>query len=438
MTSIIERAKHTADQAELYWNRTERIDVRYANYSMQAITQDDLSSVALRVIADGRLGTTYGVTPDQEGLLDDAGSAAAHGDPATFSFAPAASYPSVDVFDPDAAALTSDDIVGLCEQVKAKIHKERPDIALTIQARREVVERVIQTTEGADAAAKSTAVRIGFGAPIKGAGISVNKSAAAVSPLQLDEELVAEFIEWYGWTEHSSTPSTGRLPVILAPEAAFLFYIPLCAGLSGDAIHRGTSPLRERMGERILSDKLTIVDNPLLDGDIDARAFDDEGTPCQRRTLVERGVLKGFLVDLRNGAALGQPSTGNGRKKALFGEGTEIDPNPWPISLEAEPGGATYRDLIAGLDEGLLLTSGMGFHSCNYPQGQFSVQAVGFHIRGGKVVGRLDKTMVAGDIYKDLLNVRALSSECKGHYGMMMAIGRAPYILIDGLQVAGQ
>ncbi|MBU0595287.1 hypothetical protein KJ567_01210, partial [Candidatus Bipolaricaulota bacterium] len=105
MNSIIERAKRAVDQAELYWNRTESIDVRYANYSMQAITQDDLSSVALRVIANGRFGTTYGITPDQEGLLEDAASAAAHGDPATFSFAPSAQYPSVNVFDPSAATL---------------------------------------------------------------------------------------------------------------------------------------------------------------------------------------------------------------------------------------------------------------------------------------------------------------------------------------------
>ena len=439
MTSLIERAKQTVDQAELYWNRIEKIDVRYADYSMQAITQDDLSSVALRVIDNGRFGTTYGITPNQEGLLDDATAAAAHGDPATFSFAPAADYPSVDVFDSEAAALTSDDLVALCEQVKAKIHKERPDIALFIQARRETIRRVIQTTAGAEAEDRATKVRIGFGAPIKGAGTRVIKSTASVSPLQLDEALIAEFIEWYGWTEKTSMPTTGRLPVILAPEAAFLLHLPLCAGLSADAIHRGTSPLRERLGERILSDKLTVVDNGLLDGDIDSRAFDDEGIPCQRRTLVERGVLKGFLVDLRNGAALGEPSTGNARRKALFGEGTEIDPNPWPINLETQPGSVPYRDLIADLDEGLLLTDGMGFHSGNYPQGQFSVQAVGFHIRGGKVVGRLDKTMVAGDIYKDLLNVRAVSRERKGHYiEAMLAIGRAPYILIDGLQVAGQ
>ena len=438
MNPIIDRAKQAVDQAELYWNRTDRIDVRYANYSMQTITQDQHSSVALRVLADGKLGTTYGITPDQDGLLDDARTAAAHGDPATFSFAPAADYPEVRTYDATAASLTSEDLVALCEAAKERIRGQRPNIALAIQARRETIHRIVQTTNGAEAESRSTAIRFGFGAPIQGAGIRVVKSTSSVSPLELDEALVAEFLEWYGWTEKTSTPSTGRLPVILAPEAAFLLHLPLCAGLSADAVQRGTSPLCDRVGERILSENLTVVDNALLDGDIDSRAFDDEGVPCRRRVLVEAGVLKGFLVDQRNGAALNAQSTGNARKKALFGEGTELSPNPWPINLETQPGGISYREMIAELDEGLLLTSGMGFHSGNYPQGQFSVQAVGFHIRGGKVVGRLDKTMVAGDIYKDLMSVRAVSHEQKGHYiDSMLAVGRAPYILIDGLQVAG-
>jgi len=439
MNPIIDRAKQTVDQAELYWNRTDRIDVRYANYSMQTITQDQHSSVALRVVSDGKLGTTYGITPDQDGLLEDARTAAAHGDPATFSFAPAADYPEVRTYDGEAASLTSEDLVALCEAAKERIRSKRPDIALAIQARRETFHRIVQTTHGADAESRSTAIRFGISAPIKGAGIRVVKSMASIAPFELNEALVEEFLEWYGWTEKTSTPSTGRLPVILAPEAAFLLHLPLCAGLSADAVQRGTSPLCNRVGEQILSEKLTLVDNALLDGDIDSRAFDDEGVPCQKRAVVEAGVLKGFLVDQRNGAALSVPSTGNARKKALFGEGTELSPNPWPINLETRPGEISYREMIADLDEGLLLTSGMGFHSGNYPQGQFSVQAVGFHIRDGRVVGRLDKTMVSGDIYRDLLSVRAVSREQKGHYiDSMLAVGRAPYILIDELQVAGQ
>jgi len=79
----------------------------------------------------------------------------------------------------------------------------------------------------------------------------------------------------------------------------------------------------------------------------------------------------------------------------------------------------------------------MGFHSGNYPQGQFAVQAVGFHIKNGEVIGRLDKTMISGNIYEDCQNIAALSSEVGACSGFL-PLGTAPYILIDSLQVAGQ
>ena len=437
MNPLVERAAETVDQAELYWSRKREIDVRYENFRLQNITQDDLSSVALRVIADGRFGTTYGVHPKQPNLLDDAMVAAAYGDPATFSFAPTAEYPAVQNHDERTSRMTSDDLVGICEAVKSRVANERSDIALFIQASCETSHLTIETTCGAEASDESTSLGVGFGAPIKGAGTGVYKSFASISPRGVDTDLIDEFLEWYGWTESTSTPSTGRLPVILAPEASFLLLLPLWAGLTGDAVEKGTSPLIGKLGEEILSEKLTVVDDPLRAGDPSARPFDDEGIPCRKRTLVEAGVLKDYLLDLRTAAALDRVSTGNARKQALFGGGTETAPNPWPINIAVESGSAKYRDLLSELDEGLLLTAGMGFHSGNYPQGHFAVQAVGYHIRGGRVIGRLDRTMVSGNIYKDFLNVRAVSSERRKTFGML-AGGLAPYILVDGLQVAGR
>ena len=167
------------------------------------------------------------------------------------------------------------------------------------------------------------------------------------------------------------------MPVIFAPEASFLDLLPLWAGLAGNAIEKKTSPIAERMGETILSPRLTLRDDALRAGDPASRPFDDEGVPCRRRTLVESGVLRGLLLDLRSAAALGLASTGNGIKRELFTAGTEIQPNPWAVNWIVEPGDSSLEAMIAELDEGLLVTGGIGFHSGNYSQGAFSVQAVG-------------------------------------------------------------
>jgi len=435
MHEIIGQAKKTVDQAELYWNRNHKISVRYENGRLQQIAENDLSSVAVRVIDGGRMGSTFAVSPDQPGLIEQAKAAAAHGDPATFSFAPAADYPSVDGYDASTGHLTSDELVALAESTVAAIREKRGDLSLLVDAEMEHRELVIETTEGAEGRFEASDVVLSFGAPIKGAGMGIYKWLGSVAPLSRPDALIDEFVEWYGWTETTSTPSTGRLPVIFAPEASFLYLLPLWAGVEGNAVEKKTSPLVDRVGDRILSERLTIVDDPTAPAKLSSRPFDDEGVPCQRRAFVENGVLNGYLLDQRTASALGRASTGNAVKRELFVDGTETKPSPWPIRITVDAGETPYQKMIEGLDEGLLVYYGLGFHSGNYPQGKFSVQATGFHIVDGEVVGRLENTMISADVYEDFRHVRAVSAE-RGPALAFLDV-TAPYVLVDSIQVAG-
>ena len=437
MHPTIENAKRTVDQAELYWNRSHSVAVRYENYRLQQVTENDVSETSLRVIKDGKIGSAYAVFPDQEGFLDNAITGAEYGDPAQLSFAGSADYPDLPSYDEDTARLQSAELIEVCETIKSKLQKQLPDVALGIGANSAKTELTVQTSNGADTTAKSTEAGYYFGAPFQGAGIGVYKFQSSIAPPVVSNRLLDEFVEWYRWGNHTSTPSTGRLPVILVPQAAFLMMMPLLAGVSGNAVWKKTSPLTSRIGEQILSEKLTIHDNPLLAGSTDARTFDDEGVPCRKRAIVEDGVLKDFLFDQRMGAAMDRQSTGNGFKRTMFGSGNETAINPWFCCPTIEPGDTSWRDLVKSVKEGLLITGGMGFHSGNYPQGQFAVQAVGFHIVNGSVVGRLDKTMISGNIYKDCQKIGAISSDT-GPCGGFLPLGEAPYILIDSLQVAGK
>jgi PmbA protein len=434
MHGLIEQAKTAVDQAELYWKRAHTISVEYENNRLQEITENDLSSVAVRVIDGGRLGSTSAISPDQDGLIARAKAAAAYGEAATFAFAPKAPFADVDSSSPASERLTSENLLGLCESIRSEITKRRDDLPLFVSARASREEIIIETTQGAEGRHTSTEVTVAFGAPIRGAGMPVYKFAEGIAPLTRPDELIDEFVDWYAWTERTSTPSTGRLPVIFAPSASFLYLVPLWAGLEGNAIEKKTSPLVGRAGEAILSEKMTIIEDPLaaVPG---ARPFDDEGVPCRRRPLVEKGKLSGYLYDLRTAAALGQASTGNAVKRELFSAGTDTAPNPWPIRLAVKPGATSYREMMAGLEEGLLVYYGLGFHSGNYPRGQFAVQAVGFHIKNGSVAGRLEKTMISGNIYEDFQEVLCLSSKTGQSAGFLNV--DTPYVLVDSVQVAG-
>jgi PmbA protein len=431
MNELVKQCLTSADAAEIYWMRERGTQVLFRNGQLSRVNEDALSSVAVRVIEDGRLGLSYGTMPVPN-LVAEAKTAAANGGPAGFSFAPADAIPSPVLFDERAARLGSEALVAFCEEAKRVVLDALPGVALSVHCQVSEETLVVASTAGADGEQHVSRFVLALSAPIKGAGTGVSKQRTGIAPFEVPEDLIAGFVTRYRDTERTSRPKTGRLPVLFAPEASFLLTLPLCAGLSGDAVAKGTSPLVDRLGRAILSERLTIVDDPTVDGDAFSRRFDDEGVPCARRVLVEKGQLRGYLLDLHAAAALQSASTGNGYKRALFGGGTETPPSPWPGHLFIEPGEVSAGDLIASIDEGILLTGGMGFHSGNYPQGDFAVQALGYHVRNGTIQGRLQGTMVAGNIYRDLLHVRGISREREESSG-----GVAPYVLVESLQVAG-
>ena len=194
----------------------------------------------------------------------------------------------------------------------------------------------------------------------------------------------------------------------------------------------GTSPLKGRIGEAAFDPRFSLTDDGTIAHGVRTSAFDDEGTPCRRRPLVEAGHLRGYLYDLRTAALVGENPTGNGFKRALFGGGPWASPVPWPARVVIQPGELPWRELLS-LERGLLLYGGMGFHSSNYLQGHFSVQGLGFYIEDGRPVGRLSGTMVAGNIYQELAQPLKLGSELRELPGAV-----APFILIPALQVAGR
>ncbi len=438
MNELIRYARQHVDDAEMYWRRAHDTTVLYQNQRLQQISRNRLSAVAVRVIDGGRFGQSFGEAPERTAIVDEAKAASAFGDRARYAFSDAEGYDHLPQADRTVSDMGSEDLVALCEDAKREILSQHPDLTLMIHARASSERLLIETTRGAEAESETAGLQLGFGAPIRGAGTFIHKSKASTRPFEAPTDLIQEFLTWYGWTEHASTPDTGRLPVLFAPEASFLYTIPLCFGLNGDAVAKETSPIFNRIDEPILSEKLTIFDAPYLPESPVSRTFDDEGTPCLHRPLVEEGVLRGFLLNLQSASMLRRKSTGNGFKRQLFGSGTEVAPAPWPCHVQIRPGTESIDRMISDLDEALLVTGGLGFHSGNYSQGQFAVQAIGFHIRNGRVCGRLDSTMISGNIYADLLDIAALSRETRDiPTGMGPAI-EAPYVLVESLAVAGR
>ncbi len=198
--------------------------------------------------------------------------------------------------------------------------------------------------------------------------------------------------------------SSGRYDVIFEQDAleGILMYT-LFPAIKGDNVINDRSPLKDKVGQKIFSEELTIYDDGLYPDAIGTEPFDDEGVPSQRVPIIEKGVLKGFLYDNYTGKKVGRPSTGNGvRTGSSTGAsiGYTLLPSIQPKNMVVEPSRYDEEDLIGEVEKGILVYGVQGQHSSNPSTGEFSVAtAPAWKIENGEVTKAISGALLSGTIY---------------------------------------
>jgi PmbA protein len=226
------------------------------------------------------------------------------------------------------------------------------------------------------------------------------------------------------------------MKVLFMPNGFTALKWRIFSGTSGKSVYEKVSPLADKRGEQVFGEKLTVVDDPVDDRFPEARAFDDEGVVCRPLTLVENGVLKGFFTDLSYGRKLGVPSTGHGYRTLRYdGDAISLKPTPALQHIRIHPGDASFTDLVRSMDRGIILEGGLGPHSGNIPNGDYSVGvSPGLYVENGEIVGRVKDAMVAGNIYQTLKNVLAVGDHLYPSFSW--GGGWLPPVLCDDVSVA--
>jgi PmbA protein len=217
---------------------------------------------------------------------------------------------------------------------------------------------------------------------------------------------------------------TCRCPVVFDPRVARGFISALLGAISGPAIARGTSFLKDKLGERIFPEAITIFDDPHRPRGLRSKPFDGEGLANRRRALIDKGVLTTWLLDLRSARQLQLKSTGHAAR------GTSSPPGPAPTNVWIEPGTMTPQELIADIETGLYVTEMMGF-GVNGVTGDYSRGAAGFWIDKGEIAFPVSEMTVAGNL-KDMFQRLVAADDLEFKTGI-----DAPTLRIDDLTVAG-
>lgn len=234
---------------------------------------------------------------------------------------------------------------------------------------------------------------------------------------------------------------SGRFPVIFDQSVTGLFVHEAFGHNSeADLVWNGESIIADRMGKKVASELVTIVDDSTLEGAWGSYAYDSEGVAARRRVLVEKGVVKSFLHSLETAARYGVESNGAGRC-----EGAGNRPIVRMSNTFIEPGASKIEDMIAEMDRGVLLKGALsGYVSTE--TGQFTCCAAeGWMIENGKIKHQVRDVSVNGMVLEALADVDAVSDSFSlsmpgtcGKSGQGVPVDNGgPHIRVKNLVVGG-
>ncbi len=223
---------------------------------------------------------------------------------------------------------------------------------------------------------------------------------------------------------------SGSYPVIIEKDAMSDLFGAFCYLYSGDLISKGISPLRDKLGEKIFSDKITVVDDPRCRDSYLTDNFDDEGCPTKKKEVVREGRFELALHNSKTAAKMNTVSTGNGFK-SNYSSSVGVS----PLNCYIVPGKKSLEELMAEMGEGLVIDDIAGLHAgIDAVTGNFSLQCAGYLVENGKRSRSISLITIADNFLDLMKKVRNVGSDLEWGLSNTMA----PSVLFTECSIGGE
>ena len=407
----------TGEELEVYaaWGRSTT--VRAYEGAVEAFTSAESFGVGVRVIRGHRQGFAHATVRDVPSLLDVLAEAR---DNARFSepdehhvlarpdgVAPA----SLDLWHDEVATTPESEKIDLAIELEGEVRGADPRVTSVRQASYgdSMGEAAVCSTTGIRSWSRGTYCYLSASALAADADETQVGSAAHTGrvPASLDlSQVGADAASRATRLLGATKPESARLSIVLEPRLSAALLGVLSGTLTGQAVQRGRSPFADRMGDMIASPMLSVADDPTDARSIGANQFDGEGLACRRNTLIENGVLTGFLHDAASASRARTASTASAVR------GYRSTPTAGAQAMVVRPGAGDTAGLVSHVPDGLLVTSMAGLHSgVNPVSGDFSVGADGIRIRGGELAEPVREITLASTVQRMLLDIDAVGAD---------------------------
>jgi PmbA protein len=429
---VLAAAAARVEAAEVYEEIGESVIVRFEDSRLKQIDTRQRHGVGLRVIANGRIGFASTTDLRDTGrLVDMATASAQYGDEALFEMPgqPEDLSPP-EMWDDRVPRVTARDMVDIGRAGLELCREADKDWLFFCHISRSTGTVRLLNTSGL--ALEHSGTRMSGDVEVQEVSdnglLQVYEHRTWRQPFDSIAEITGTAVRKMRDAANVVPARLETMPMVFVPKALHNLFMSLSVALNGKQVHKGASVLKDRIGDQILDDRLTVFDDPTVPFAPASCATDGEGIPARRQPVFENGVLRTYLADLQTAALLGIKPTGHGFR------GYSSRPAPGGTNSVMSPGDTPFADMVCGMDRGLVIEQTLGSGQSNILAGEFSVNLdLAFLVENGQVVGRVKDCMVAGNVYDVLRSVEAVGSECT-----WLGSACAPPIMVGGLRLAAQ
>lgn len=417
-TKLFARAREFGyNEAELYYQRTENFDCRLFKGEIDSYQSAEVAGVSFRGLYGDKMGYAFTerLTDDAiDYLLENARENAqiVEGEEVDEVFAGSPAYEN--------QRFDSERLRGVSEGEKIEFLKELERQILAYDERvtgtdycmigSADAERLLSNSKGLSLSDRQNSLYLYVSVVAKAGGEvktgsceKVTRDFHSLAAAELARDACEAALSQLGAQAIQSKP----YPVVLRNDMAATLLSTYASIFSAEEAQKGRSRLQDKVGEGVAVAGFNLVDDPFRPDGLASRNFDGEGSASRRLQVIGKGRLNSLLHNRKTAKKAGLESTGHAHKPSYKGA-IGIAPS----NLFVEPTGLSLDELLGGVREGVLITELSGLHSGANPiSGDFSLAALGFYIKDGKIESAVNQMTIAGNFFELLNSIEAIGGD---------------------------
>lgn len=437
--AAVEAAKQTgAYGAEAYVLDAKALTIEVNNQQVETLKQANDTGIGIRVISrNGTVGFAHSTSLEPNEIRAVAQQALANSqktfaDPFHRLPEKPGNIPALDLLDKELATITVDAKINKAKEIEQAARRADSRVKRTERCVYEDSEYGVAIVNSNGLANSYRSGYCGLygvvlaeqdGDVQTGMGLAYGRRFSELDPVKVGDEAAREAARLL----KGKTISTTKAALVLSPYIATNFFSVLIPALSADAVQKGRSLFKGKLGQKVASPLLSLIDDGRMEGGIASSPVDGEGVPTGRTELMSDGVLQHYLYNTYTAAKDNTISTGNGVRGSFKGM-----PEVGPTNIFIQPGIDNPQKLITDVKKGFYVTSVMGMHTANPISGDFSIGAAGVWIENGELTHAVRGVAIAGNILELLGDVDAVGSDLRffGSQG-------APTLRVANITISG-